>query len=179
MAVARPRAIPEPRGGTATEPEAAVDDARFMVGHLASLTTNADTKAGLVATATTVLIGVALAQRQGLVQQFTGSSTLAWAALVVFGAAVLSGLVAVGAVARALWPRLVASRFSRYSWPAVTGVAPVVLTRSGPGSEREEAWTTVQDMSRILQVKYRSLRIAISAWLVAAAFLALWFLLAG
>lgn len=161
------------------ENPAAVDDARFMVSHLAVLTNNADTKAGLVATATTVLLGIAFSQREGVARLISHPGQLQWIPIVVFGTALFCGAVAGCAVARTLWPRLTVTSFSRYSWPAVAKVKTSAFTKADPRDEREEAWRTAGDMSRILTMKYRQLRIAIASWLVSAGFLLCWLVIVG
>lgn len=181
------------RGGLVSESEAtrevydsvdseeaeSVDDARFMISHLASLTNNADTKAGLVATATTVLLGIAFSQRRDVARLVQRAEDLEWMPLGSFVLVLLGGAVAVGAVARALWPRLLVSGYSRYSWPAVAKASSEVLVETSFGGKRNEAWRTAHDMSRILAVKYKYLRVAISSWLVSAIFLLCWFVLVG
>jgi len=135
---------------------------------------NADVKAGLIATADTVLAGAVAAQRNQVVSSMRSPGVLDVFALGALGITVLGVLWCGFFLMRALMPRVRRGRFSRYSWTALATADLPRLVRAAPNAEREEAWAVAITLARIVEAKYRAVRLSLCGWLVGAVGLLCW-----
>ncbi|MFD4641669.1 Pycsar system effector family protein [Lentzea sp. NPDC058436] len=141
-------------------------EAQFVITVVGNWIVNADTKAGLLATANAVLGGVVASQRSSLRSAFNPKSPTPWWELPIAGLVALSFLISMVALVAVLRPRIRTGPYSRYSWPAVANLsAEDVLSRARRNPEAE-AWRTARDLSLIARRKFLWLRVAIFSWAV-------------
>ncbi|MFD9741386.1 Pycsar system effector family protein [Umezawaea sp. NPDC059074] len=169
-----------PRGAVAKTVRRRRDDvgeAHFAITQFSGWVANADTKAGLLATATIVLGGTLAGQRAEIRASFTPTTWHEWVRAVVMALTLVAVPAAVLALTAALRPRVLDGSRSRYSWPSVAATPVRDLPRS-KRSAADEAWLAAHDLAVIARQKFRWLRIALLAWVVGALGLFAWFLLA-
>ena len=128
---------------------------------------NADTKAGFLIAAVSVLLGAVTNQRDVLPPHGVSE----WIGVGMLAASVLAGLYAALQCARVLSPRVARTRFSRFSWPSVARAEVADLLRLDPADRRREAWTTARALAGIAETKFRLFRLGLRSFLVAAALL--------
>ncbi|MCP2260895.1 hypothetical protein LX15_004615 [Streptoalloteichus tenebrarius] len=163
---------PVPGGPLSTE------DARFAMTHFASWIGNADTKAGLLAAATTVLAGAVVGQRAAVVAALTRPTGWRVVALVGLGLSVVGVVVTTLFLIRAVAPRVRQDGFSRYSWPTVADTSLSGLMATDPEGDRREAWLSALTLARIVRRKYANLRCAFVSWLISVTGLTVWLIIA-
>jgi hypothetical protein len=139
---------------------------------------NADTKIGLLATALTVLTTGVVRQRPRVESLGNGGvdvrGALALACLAVSAALiVLAGYW----LFRALRPRLVNSKPSRFAFPHLAGADLATLTDADPVAVRKEAWIQVKTLSQVILNKYTYFSKALGAGLGAGTAFIGWLLL--
>ncbi len=153
-----------------------VAEAQFAVAQFSGGVANADTKAGLLATATIFLGGTLVAQRTVIRASFTPTTWGDWVRAVLMTLVLISVPVAVLALTAALRPRVVDRGRSRYSWPSVAAT-PVRDLATRKRTAADEAWRTAHDLAVIIQRKFLWLTVALVAWASGALGLFAWFLL--
>lgn len=129
------------------------DDARFAISQFTAQVNSADTRAGLLGAALTVLAPV-------LVRQFeTTRLTGVVVGLLVASAALIA--LAVAGTVSVLSVRVVEVGFSRYSWPLVARSSVAALTGRTDRTDRVEAWRAAYALALIAQTKYAHFRWAL------------------
>ncbi|MFD1148172.1 Pycsar system effector family protein [Saccharothrix hoggarensis] len=152
-------------------------DAYQAIGQFSGWVANADTKAGLLATATTLLGGGLASQRHTIRDAFRPSSLADWVSLVAISVAMVAILVTAIALVLVLVPRARVARqtrFSRFSWPAVAAKSMDELLAEVDAKPAEEAWWTARDLAIIVHRKVRWLRVALFGWVIGALGLLAW-----
>ncbi|MET1075889.1 MAG: Pycsar system effector family protein [Umezawaea sp.] len=152
-------------------------EAQFAITQFSVWVTNADTKAGLMATATTILGGALVSQRTAIRATFSPGSPFEWGLAVVLVWTLLAVLTTAFALTAALRPRVVNQGHSRFSWPTVAATPVHVLDAADPRNSSREAWRAAHELAGIAQLKFRWLRVALLAWANGATGLFAWFLL--
>lgn len=150
--------------------EAEVDpaaDALAAIEQFQRLINNADTKAGFMVAAVTVLVGAIV--RQPVSDHLPAVDVADWIGLGLLGLSAAGGLAAAFFVARCLMPRVKRHEFSRFSWPSVARVELDQLLRLPRGRRAEEAWMTARALAQILAEKYGALQWGIRSFLFSAA----------
>jgi hypothetical protein len=156
------------------EPVKSPDDARQAIAQMTAWVNNADVKAGLIATADTVLAGAVATQRAQVVRSAKTLDVVDVFALAALGTTVLGVLWCGFFLLRALMPRVRRGVFSRYSWTTLAEADPRSLTRTAPDAERAEAWAIAIALAQIVEAKYRAVRLALGGWVVGAVALLGW-----
>jgi hypothetical protein len=156
------------------EPVKSPDDARQAIAHMTAWVNNADVKAGLIATADTVLAGAVATQRAQVVRSATTLDVVDVFALTAMGTTVLGVLWCGFFLLQALMPRVRRGTFSRYSWTTLADVDPRLLAQAAPNAEREEAWAIAITLAQIVEAKYRAVRLSLGGWTVGAIALLCW-----
>lgn len=163
------------------DPEADLAEALAAGAEFGCWVRNADTKAGLLAAATAVLVG-ALAQQTGTLGTFlapeTRLETVVLVLLVATGGGMLTTTVFLG---HALIPRTPTSSEvpNRFSWPDMAEADPAQLRRGDQAAAAHEAWCQAHTVAIIAKRKFDAIRravwslggsfLAFSAWVVVAA----------
>ena len=153
-----------------------VDEARFAITQFSGWIANADTKAGLLATATIFLGGTLVGQRTGVRASFAPATWHDWVRTVLITGALAAVPIAVVALTAALRPRVLDDTRSRYSWPFVAAT-PVRDLAASRRTTDDEVWLAAHDLAVIARRKYRWLTIALTAWAAGSLGLFTWFLL--
>jgi uncharacterized membrane protein YeaQ/YmgE (transglycosylase-associated protein family) len=166
--VSPPKEGPEGMGPSRAESIPSNEDARFAISQFSGWITNADTKASLLATALTVLVGAVASQRNVLLGVLPTSGYREWTAVALFCSIVICIVGSVICLVRVLTPRVDRTAFSRYSWPAVAESPLVKLVSLSQQTEREEAWYTARVLAVIARVKFRNFSLALR-WSIGAA----------
>lgn len=135
---------------------------------------NADVKAGLIATADTVLAGAVATQRSAVTRNAQSLEVVDVFALAALGTTVLGVLWCGFFLMRALMPRVRRGSFSRYSWTTLANADLRRLVRAAPNAEREEAWAIAISLAQIVEAKYRAVRLSLYGWIVGATALLCW-----
>ncbi|HEX6342635.1 hypothetical protein [Umezawaea sp.] len=152
-----------------------VGEARFVIAQFSGWVANADTKAGLLATATIFLGTTLVGQRSAVRASFSPSTWQEWVRAVLITGALVAVPVAVVALTATLRPRVLGNTGSRYSWPFVATTPVRELARSNRTAD--EAWLAAHNLAVIVRRKYRWLTLALVAWAIGALSLFTWFLL--
>ncbi|PRY35400.1 hypothetical protein CLV43_114319 [Umezawaea tangerina] len=152
-------------------------EAQFAIAQFSGWVTNADTKAGLLATATTILGGALVGQRTAIRASFTPDSWREWALAAVLVWTLAAVVTTAVALTAALRPRVVARGHSRFSWPTVAATPVHELLAADRRTAAREAWRAAHDLAVIARMKFRWLRLALLAWANGATGLFVWFLL--
>ncbi|SHG07780.1 Pycsar system effector family protein [Streptoalloteichus hindustanus] len=150
------------------------EDARFAINHFATWIGNADTKAGLLAAATTVLAGALVGQRSAVVATLARPTGWQVVALVALALSAVGVVVTTLFLIRAVAPHVRQDGFSRYSWPTVADADLTALLAGQREDDRREAWLSALTLARIVRRKYANLRCAFATWLVGVAGLTVW-----
>lgn len=146
--------------------------AKLAVTQFSLWVTNADAKAGLLATALAILGGVIVGREDSINQRFPPRTISGWAAGVSYYLSVALVILAVFFLSRVLKPRRVSQYFSRYSWPIVASLAEGDFVDAAlKGDGEREAWKTAYTLALIAHFKMRNLSRAIGAATAASAFL--------
>lgn len=145
-----------------------------MIGIIGNWIVNADTKAGLLATATAIIGGIMASQRASLRNAFRPQDPADLWELSTAALAILALLVCAVALVSVLRPRVRTGPYSRYSWPAVSSASFELVIEHAMHDSAIEAWRTVYDLSLIARKKFYWLKMAIFAWATAALSLFLW-----
>jgi len=153
-----------------------VGEAHFAVGQFSGQIANADTKAGLLATATIFLGGTLVGQRDVIRTSFTPTTWQDWVRSALISVALVAVPIAVIALTAALRPRVFDGSRSRYSWPSVA-TTPVHDLATRRRTSADEAWRAAHDLAVIARRKFRWLTLALLAWSAGALGLFTWFLL--
>ncbi|WNV82766.1 Pycsar system effector family protein [Umezawaea sp. Da 62-37] len=152
-------------------------EAQFAITQFSGWVSNADTKAGLMATATTILGGALVGQRTAIRASFPPESPREWAVAAVLVWTLLAVVTTAFALTAALRPRVVNDGYSRFSWPTVAATPAHVLDAADPRDSSREAWRSAHELAGIARLKFRWLRLALLAWANGATGLFAWFLL--
>ncbi|MFI6099368.1 Pycsar system effector family protein [Lentzea sp. NPDC051213] len=150
------------------------EQVQLAITQFSAWVSNADTKAGLLATATTLLGGGLASQRTVIRGAFPPTTTMAWVRVIAIGLSVLAVVVAVAALVVALRPRARKHGFSRYSWPVVASVSLEQYRARVCRAPGAEGWRTAHDLARIARAKFRCLYVATWAWAVGAVSFLAW-----
>lgn len=153
-----------------------VSEARFAIAQFSGWVANADTKAGLLATATIFLGGTLVGQRPAIRGSFTPVTWQDWVRTVLITGVLVAVPIAVIALTATLRPRVVDDTNSRYSWPFVAATPVRDLTTS-KRTTADEAWLAAHELAVIARQKYRWLTLALIAWASGSLGLFTWFLL--
>lgn len=145
-----------------------VEDVHFAITQFSYWINNADMKAGLLATATTLLAAALVSQKKSIVATFPLNCWTNWLSLVLL---CLSGtllILTVVGLFLTLRPRRATDGFSRYSWVSVASTDSRQLERLTPRlSQRSEALRTSKILADITKKKLNSLAFAALCWLLA------------
>lgn len=147
-----------------TDNRARLDTAERVHDAFAAWIAAADTKAGLVAAALSVLVG-ALVSQAGAVGALAGCDEVVASAARSYawltGALLLAAFIAVGAV---VWPRVRYARPNPYAWPSVAscGSDAILHRLDDPAGRAEAAWDQAHILALICRVKHTAFRAAIS-----------------
>lgn len=150
-----------------------LEDALAAIEQFRHWIANTDTKAGFLVASVSVLLGALTGQRGTLDRHLPPDGALDWVGVGLLAASGLATLLAAFVVARVLLPRIVTTKFSRYSWPSVAAVDVDKLVRLGPDGRRREAWTTAKALADIARTKIVLLRLGVRLFLTGAALLVL------
>jgi hypothetical protein len=164
-------------GNPAPQPLPRLDDAYKAISEFSGWVTNADTKAGLLASATTLVGGGIASQRAKVRESFRPATVADWIELIAICVSILAVLVAVVALVVVLRPQARRFGFSRFSWPAVVVHEVAELAAMSGRTQRMEAWQTAHDLAVIAQQKFRWLSVALFSWAIGAFCLLTWILL--
>lgn len=145
-----------------------------VIGQFSTWIANADTKAGLLATATTVLGGLLAGQRVAIQAAFHPRTPWQWVALLAVCVSIASILLCVLALVVVLRPRVQKPGYSRYSWPSVARTPLPRLVSASRSRAKLEGWRTAKAMAAIAARKFFWLRVAVLSWAVSAVSQFLW-----
>lgn len=151
------------------------EDVRFAIESFNQVIANADTKAGLLGTALTVIAGLVVSNIATLVPT-SRDSVLSWMALSLLAATLVSVCVAAAFLLQVLRPRLTVSDFSRYSWPDVATASLVDLLSLVDGDDRADGWRQAHTLARIAGSKFRAFSHALNWFVGAVALSGLWWM---
>jgi hypothetical protein len=130
-----------------------VSDAEFVIGQTGDWIRSADTKAGLLLAALTVLLGW-LGSSVGTLRCVWSGHPQRLGSLLALGGSVLFLSVAVGLLIAVLLPRRSAPTATRYAWPWVHRTSIEELLALAPDSRRVEAWRQAKQMAMIAAHKH-------------------------
>ena len=150
------------------------DDARFAITQMSAWIANADVKAGLIATANTVLVGALVSQRRAVVDSVRQLDVTDVIGLISLGLSVAGVLWSALFLLIVLTPRLRSGETTRYSWPSLAGAKVSDLMDADPEADRREAWASAIALANIAARKYRSTRLSLIGWIVGSVFLLVW-----
>jgi hypothetical protein len=154
------------------------EDAYFAISHFAVWINNADTKAGFLLAAWTVLVGAlsASADRIQRAVPVVGARSLA---SMIFLCGTAAGLLATAyLLVSALSPRLPAPGFSRFAFPNVADAELSELRDSRTSTAREEAWRQARQLAQIALAKFTAIRRAVRFLIFSGLAALLWSVLA-
>jgi hypothetical protein len=149
-------------------------DARFVIDHVASWITNADLKAGLLATGLIFAIGVLADQRAAIARQLLFRSATDGVAVAAAAAAIFAFLRSALYVARTVSPRVESTPANRFSWPSLADADVDELLGASAETVRREAWEHARQLARITRVKFAAVAVAVHWFCVGGGFLAAW-----
>lgn len=152
---------------------------QLAITQFSTWVSNADTKAGLLATATTLLGGGLASQRGAIRKSFAPATALEWVSTVAVSVTMIAMVVAVAALVVGLRPRARRYGFSRYSWPSVASLSLEQYLERVQRTPRLEGWRTAHDLARIARVKFLCLHVAASAWALGALSFLTWTVLSA
>lgn len=168
----RPSQREEPGKGIHTE------DAYFAISNFSTWINNADTKAGFLVAAWTVLVG-ALATSGDRIQRalpVAGGRSLAALVFLILSLSCLS--VTAYFLYSALSPRLPAPGFSRFAFPNVANAKLRDLINADPSRSREEAWRQARQLAQIALAKFLAVKRALRFLMSSAVMALVWSFLA-
>jgi hypothetical protein len=130
-----------------------VSDVEFLIGQTGDWIRSADTKAGLLLGALTVLLGWLSSSTESLRGLWSGHPQRL-GALVILGVCVVLLVVAIGLLIAILVPRRSTPTATRYAWPWVHGTSLEDLVALTPESRRIEAWRQSKHLASIASRKH-------------------------
>ena len=152
------------------------DDARFAITQMTAWIANADVKAGLIATADTVLVGALVTQRRAAVDSARQLDVADVIGLISLGLSVLGVLWSAVFLLIVLTPRVRGGQKTRYSWPSLATANAGDLVHTDPETDRREAWESAIVLANIAARKYRATRLSLIRWIVGGVFLLVWWM---
>jgi hypothetical protein len=147
-----PVPTPQPLPAPSNEPD--TTDVEFLLGQTAEWIRAADTKAGLLLAALTVLLGGISSSARDLKTLWSGHHVDRLDALIVLAASVALLAVAYALLIAVLLPRRSSPADSRYAWPWVNSASLLDLERLTPDSRRTEAWRQAKQLAAIAARKH-------------------------
>jgi len=152
------------RRGRTGPPGPETQDAYFAIEQFTAWINSADTKAGFLSAALAIVVnGLVLDSRFGGVGQLSDRGPVV---VLAFCLSALCALVCTGALMLAIYPRVQAQPYSRYSWPSVAESTSGTPAAAAPIASRHEAWSTARSLAIITRKKYRYLRFSFVCWIV-------------
>lgn len=152
------------------------DDARFAITQMSAWIANADVKAGLIATADTVLVSALVSQRREAVDSARQLDVTDAIGLISLGLSALGVLWSAFYLLQVLTPRMRSVQKTRYSWPSLAQAKVDDLIDADPETDRREAWTSAIALANIAARKYRATRRSLIGWIVGGVFLLVWWI---
>ena len=150
-------------------------DAEYAIVQFDNWISSADTKAGLLMAATTLLGGLLASQKASISTSFHPQQPFDWLPLTAISIAIMGFLVTVGTLLFVLYPRIHHGLNSRYSWPTIAKMTAeetaVYASSRTPGME---AWRTAHALATIAMQKFYWLRLAIASWAICTVGLFVW-----
>ncbi|GAA4902892.1 hypothetical protein GCM10023405_24710 [Streptomonospora salina] len=152
------------------------EDALFAIDQTGQWIRSADTKAGLLGAALSVLAtGVAAEAAKSGVPVLDAASvreSLSGWLLIILAAFLV---IAIALTVKTVSPRISTPRYrSRYSWPWLNAMDPMELSRLGSTNSRHEAWVQAIYLAGVAEAKHRSLRLALRFFAAAGVLFLLW-----
>jgi hypothetical protein len=150
------------------------DDARFAITQMSTWIANADVKAGLIATADTVLVGALISQRREAVDSARQLEVADVIGLISLGLSAIGVIWSAFFLLIVLTPRVRSGQKTRYSWPSLAQAKVSDLVDIDLETDRREAWTSAIALANIAARKYRATRLSLIGWIVGGVFLLVW-----
>jgi hypothetical protein len=156
------------------------DDAFQAIGIVSPWVNNADTKLGLLATATTILATAVLRERRDVDMVLHQSLQVRGGlALACYFACAIAITVAGLALFWGLIPRLTNPQPSRFAFPHLAQLDDIdSLVNADPAALRTDAWLQAQTLAKIVRKKYRCVRVGLIAGTLAGVAFVGWLLVA-